>query len=330
MPVTSLPAGLIAGSYTIRAVYNGTVNYVTSTDASHIFYVDFASTTTVAILKSDGSLWQDGPGVGPQLLSPAGTILSISSVTDGSGNVDVYAIPSDHHLWEHTPTSWLYLSAGSFKQTQRRHQLGRQRRRLCGADRQFLVGKQFVVPRRPLAAAFARRHDPLDQRRHGLRRPRRRLRRYVGQPLVGTYAHELDFPVRQFLPADQRRPQRRGPGCGLWRRDGSLSTEYNPAFAGGSLNLSPVGTILSVSAGGADEVFAITSDNHLWEHTAGWAILSTGSFASLSGATNTAGQGDLFAVLTDTSFWEYDPAFPGLWQDLVPTGASAVSAARTR
>ncbi len=107
--------------------------------------------------------------------------------------------------------------------------------------------------------------------------------------------------------------------------------EFNPAFTGGSAVLSGAGTILSVSAGGTDDAFAITSDNHLWEHSsAGWALRSTGSFASLGAAKNTAGQGDVFAVLTDTSFWEYDPAFLGLWQDLVPSGAAFGSAARTR
>ena len=170
--------------------------------------------------------------------------MSISAVTDSVGRDDVYAVTSDNHLWEHTPTGWIFLSGNSFQQVS------------AGLNAS-------------------------------------------GQAVVY--------------------------GVG---KDHSLM-EYNPAFAGGSLNLSPAGTILSVSAGAADEVFAVTSDNHLWAHTASWAILSTGSFASLSGAKNTAGQGDLFAVLTDTSFWEYDPAFPGLWQDLVPADAAAGSAART-
>ena len=51
-----------------------------------------------------------------QLLSPAGTILAISTVTDHTGANDVFAITSDNHLWEHTPSGWALLSIGTFRQ----------------------------------------------------------------------------------------------------------------------------------------------------------------------------------------------------------------------
>jgi hypothetical protein len=101
--------------------------------------------------------------------------------------------------------------------------------------------------------------------------------------------------------------------------------ENNPTFGGdGWRNLSPVGTILSVSAGGPDGVFAITADMHLWEHgAAGWAMLSSGSFASLSATENAAGQGDVFATLTDGSLWVNDPALPGdHWRELIASGVA--------
>ena len=85
--------------------------------------------------------------------------------------------------------------------------------------------------------------------------------------------------------------------------------------------LSRAGTILAVSAvqagDAATDVFAITTglagaqyQNTLWEFSTvtGWSLLSTGSFAEISAATNAAGQGVVFGVLTDGSLYEQDPA----------------------
>jgi hypothetical protein len=328
----ALPAGLTAGSYTIRAVYSGTVNYLASTNTTHTLTVGPASTTTVAVLKSDGSLWQDAPGVGLQLLSPAGTILSISAVTDGAGNADVYAVTSDHHLWEHTPTSWLYLSAGSFQQLSAAtnsagnavifavltdHSLW-ENSSLFPGDHWGLLSPGGTILSISAVTDSAGHDDvyAITSDSHLWEHTP------IGWAfLSGDYFHQISAGLNGASQAIV---------FGVGTDDSLL--EYNPAFAGNHLQLlSPAGTILSVSAGAADQVFAVTADNHLWAHSAaGWAILSTGSFASLSGAKNSAGQGDLFAVLSDTSFWEYDPAFPGLWQDLVPSGVAAGSAARTR
>ena len=63
----------------------------------------------------DNSLTVFSPA-GGTLLSPAGTILSISAVTDAAGGDDVYAITAGRTLWEHTPAGWQMLSAGSFQQ----------------------------------------------------------------------------------------------------------------------------------------------------------------------------------------------------------------------
>src|SRR4051794_35156955 len=62
--------------------------------------VPSATPNPIAILQSDNSLWEMTAG-GTQLLSPAGTILTTSTVTDGSGNTDVFAISSDHTLWQY-------------------------------------------------------------------------------------------------------------------------------------------------------------------------------------------------------------------------------------
>jgi hypothetical protein len=86
-------------------------------------------------------------------------------------------------------------------------------------------------------------------------------------------------------------------------------------------NLSPAGTILAASAAGTDQVFAITADQHLWQHSSsGWSMTSDGSFASISGENN-GGNGEVFAVLTDASLWEYST----YWAEL-DAGVLAASA----
>lgn len=188
-------------------------------------------------------MWENNPlfpGDHWQMLSPAGTVLSVSAVTDGAAGEVVYAITADRHLWEHTPSAWAFLSAGAFQS--------------------------------------------VSAGRNG-----------TGQAIV--------FGV---LTDDS-----------LW--------ENNPLFGGdGWRSLSPAGSILSISAGGPDGVFAISADHHLSERTAaGWTFLSAGSFASLSGTENAAGQSEVFATLADASLWVYDPALPGdHWQDLLASGVA--------
>ncbi|HVS36831.1 MAG TPA: RHS repeat-associated core domain-containing protein [Gemmataceae bacterium] len=193
------------------------------------------------------SLWEDSslnPG-GWAMLSPGGTILSISAVTDSSGGDDVFAVTADTHLWEHTPSGWTMLSVGSFQQ---------------------------------ISAGL----------------------NAAGQAVV--YGVLTDNS--------------------LW--------EYNPAFAGSWQNLSPSGTILGVTAGGPDEVFAITAfgPNNLWQHTnAGWAELSPGSFASLSAPQYPTGQDEVFATLTGSSFWEYSAGLTNPWEEVLVGGAAGSSSA---
>ena len=70
-------------------------------------------------------------------------------------------------------------------------------------------------------------------------------------------------------------------------------------------------------------MYAITADHHLWEHApGGWAFLSAGSFQSVSGGRNGAGNAVVYSVLTDASLWEYNPSFAGThWQNLSPAGS---------
>ncbi len=116
--------------------------------------------------------------------------------------------------------------------------------------------------------------------------------------------------------------------------DNSLM-EYNPAFAGAHLTtLSPAGTILSAVAGGADEVWAITADNHLWQHSlAGWALESADSFQTLSGNAGVPDVGEVFTWLSDGTVAEFKQPFVGPLTRFglsLPTSVLTLSAPRHR
>jgi FG-GAP-like repeat len=329
--------GSVSSSGLYTAPSNTGSGQVTATSGS---FSGSASVTVTAaasnvidtvVLHTDGSLTEFDPSAGLQPLSPAGTILSISAITDGAGNADVYAVTSDHHLWEHTATGWAILSAGSFLQ-------------LSAATNAAGNAVIFAV----LTDHSLYENNPTFPNDHW------RLLSPAGTILsisavtdtagnddvyaVTSDTHLWEHTPTGWTPLSSGAFQQVSAGLNAAGQaivfgvltDHSL-WENNSAFTGNPWHLlSSAGSILSISAAGADDVFAITSDKHLWEHsTGGWAIRSTGSFESLSGATNTAGQGDVFAVLTDTSFWEYDPAFPG-WQNLVKSGVAFGAAARTR
>ena len=119
------------------------------------------------------------------MLSPGGTILSVSAVTDAAGHDDAFAITAGRNLWEHSPNNgWVQLSVGTFEQ--------------------------------------------------------------VSAGLNGS-GQAVVFGVLT--------------DNSLW--------ENNPAFSGGWRMLSGSGTIRRASAGGGDEVFAITADHHLWDYQLG-------------------------------------------------------------
>ena len=92
--------------------------------------------------------------------------------------------------------------------------------------------------------------------------------------------------------------------------------------------LSGSGTVLSVSAGAADEVFVIKSDDHLWGHKlTGFSLLSAGNVQSISATQTADGHGEVFGVLSDSSLWENNPKFAGdHWMNLIPSGVLAVAA----
>lgn len=93
----------------------------------------------------------------------------------------------------------------------------------------------------------------------------------------------------------------------LWQFVGGVWTE-----------LSPAGTILSVSAAPGEQVFVVPTDHSLWEHSGyGWQILSpAGTIQAVSASSGAGGVGVAFALAADSSLWEYD----GGWVMLSPAG----------
>ena len=97
----------------------------------------------------------------------------------------------------------------------------------------------------------------------------------------------------------------------LWEQDSANAAGLNVGWT----KLSGVGgapaAFLGAAAGAADTVFAIASDNTLWQDTgSGFQQISTAGFAQVS-SSETASQDLAFGALTDGAFWEYSAAAPG-------------------
>ena len=310
--------------FTVPTVADGEV-FVGTSNALVIYGLLVRPQQTYFALNGDGSLVQNTTGGGTQPLSPAGTILAISAVADGGGGNDVYAITAGRQLWEHSPARWALLSSGVFEQ-------------ISAATNPAGAAVVFGV----LSDGSLWENNPLFPGDHWqMLSPAGTILSVsaVTDGAVGDVAYAITADDHlwehtpsgwTFLSAGTFQSVNAGRnGIGQAIVFGVLSDnslwENNALFGGdGWRNLSPAGTILGVSAGGPDEVFAITADHHLWEHTAaGWSLLSSGSFAALSATENSTGQGVVFATLTDSSLWEYDPASSGNpWQDLLTSGVA--------
>jgi hypothetical protein len=225
-----------------------------------------AGAAVVFGVLADGSLWEYNPAFGNpgswQMLSPAGTVLSVSAVTEPGGEV-AFAVTADHNLWEHNAAK---AGAAPFKSD----------------------GWAFISP-----GEFQS---------------------------VSAATNAAGSAVAFGVLADNS----------LW--------EFNPAFPnpGHWQLLSPAGTVLAVSGvsgAGGEVAFAVTADHNLWEHNAGlagaapfkadgWALLSTGTFQSVTATEADGEQPAVFGVLADGSLWE----FTTQWQQLSSGGVLAVTA----
>jgi hypothetical protein len=294
------------------------------------------------VLNADGSLSEVAAGGSPTVLSPAGTIHAIASVTDDFGFNDVFAITSNGQLWEHSDQiagGWEMLSAGSFlSMTTAVNSAGAAIVAAVPTDHSLwectslvLNGWELLSPAGTILSASAATDSSAGFPQEVI------YAITVGGP-NNLWSHNasgwtlLSTGSFQQISAGQN-------SAGQTILFGVLTDdslwEFNPAFNIGLnlLNLSPAGTILSASAGAADQVFAITSDHHLWTHTlAGWDLLSLGTFETISGsATPAAGVGEAFGVLSDGSLWEYNPAFGGTdFMEILTSGVAGASAPQKR
>jgi sugar lactone lactonase YvrE len=315
--LSGLAGGPLTATVTVDAVAGTATQVATVEDLS------------VALMRTDGSLAQLGPGSNLQQLSPPGTILGVSAVTDGAGKFDVFAVTTaGRNLWEHTSAGWVMLSAGSFAQISAATNSS-------GAAVVFgaLTDKSLWEYNSPVAGGWT------------MLSPAGSVLAISG--ITDSAGHDTVYAVTAdthlwehtpaswcFLSAGSFSQISAGLNAAGQAEvfavlaDNSL-WENNPAVSGSWRLLSMAGTVRFVSAGRHGEVFAITADRNLWRFDATvWARISTGSFAFISVTENPAGQGEVFATLTDSSFWWYDPAIPAVWLDLFDSGAAFSSAGR--
>ena len=284
----------------------------------------------VFTLMADNSLYEQ-TGSTRTLLSPAGTILSISSVTDYTGQAIVYAVASDHHLWKYTPAGWAFVSSFSFQQINAvvagsghanvyavltDHSLWQSYNPFTGTWSNLSPAGTILS-----ASAVTDGYDETD------------VFAVTSDSHLWEYKSFSGWSMLSSGSFQSISAGLNGNGAAVVYgvlTDNSL-WENNPAIGGnGWVNLSPAGTILSVSAAGYGEAFAITADHHLWQHaSSGWSLTSTGSFASLSGENN-YGTDEVFAVLADASLWEYQLPNMGTptWNQLDANGVLAASGPR--
>jgi hypothetical protein len=283
----------------------------------------------LAVLVDD-SLWEK-TSAGWVMLSPAGTILSASAVTDAAGHDVAFAITADHNLWQHSAAlpgdGWALVSAGDFQS-------------VSAATNSAGSAVAFGVVADESLWEFSSLFPNADHWR---------MLSPAGSVLsvsavTDAAGREVAFAVTTDAHLWQHTPAgwsmlSAGAFAGVSAGRNSLGQavvygmladhslwEYNPAFANTDhwLRLSPAGTMLGVSAGGPDQVFAITADRHLSQHTlSGWTVLSASSLTTLSGQGN-GGHGEVFAVLADGSLWQYTTS----WALLDPTGVLAAVAAQ--
>ncbi len=278
----------------------------------------------VFYVGTDHSLTESGPG-GMVPLSPAGTILSVSAVTDNAGNDDVYAITANHQLWEHSAAGWAMISAGSYQQlsaTTNAH----------GYAEVFAVGTDFSLSVfTPAGSAVLSPAGTI----------------LSISAVTDAFGNDDVFAITANSNLWEHTPAgwvELSPGsfqqisAGLNAdgqaeafavlTDGSLY-EYNPEIGGsGFLQLSGPHTYLSVSAGAADAAFAIMANHQLQEFQAGvGSLVSVGAWDQISGTQTSDAQSEVFGVLGDSSLWEFSPHLGGShFQQLVPSGVLSAAA----
>ncbi len=333
----------VAGSFGTGAVNTVVARYLNQPPPPPVF-----------VVGTDGSLsGENYTAPGWATLSPAGTILSISAVTDAAGISDVFAITTTgNSLWERTASGWVELSDGYFQQISATTDaagnavvfgvLGAGAGEYAGSLWEYQNGGWSEL------AGYGLVFLPIESPPSNVQ--------YVSavHTSQGAVAFAIDSTSNalfEYMTPGGWREVSTGSfqqvSAGLNSSgqavvygvlsDGSI-WEQNPAFGTVGLNtgwekLSGTGgapdSFLSAAAGGPDKVFAVAADHTLWEHsTSGWVQLSIGSFANISARQTSSGVDEVFGTLTDGSLWEYsDGGGSGpMWQELLSSGVASSSA----
>jgi hypothetical protein len=317
-----------------RTFVNAGIAKPSGGDGTDIGAVEVGSPDVVYVVGVDHSLTQVSYA-GSVVLSGAGSILAVSSATNSAGQDVVFAITSDTHLWQHDAAGWRILSAGSFQSISAATNKPGDAV-IFGVltdnslwENSSLIGGDHWLNLSPAGTVLS-------------------ISAVVSSGMGAGFNDEVfavtsDHNLWQHDAVSGWALLSRGNFASISAGRNTVGSaevfgvladnslwEYNPASTGdGWRNLSPAGTILSVAAGGRDEVFAITSDQHQWDHTAsGWKMLSVGSFASVSAGESS---GEVFAVLTDASLWAFNSAYANApWVNLLLAGTSQLDSAPRR
>ncbi|HVS39123.1 MAG TPA: autotransporter-associated beta strand repeat-containing protein [Gemmataceae bacterium] len=309
--VNDLPPGQDPVSGSFSGTYNAPPN--SPPPAPQMPIAQPQVTEIAFVLNTDHSLIQLTPKTGTSTqLAPAGTILSISTVAAASGNVLFAVTALGNTMWEYS-TSWTEISPGSFQQVS------------AATDASGNAVAFGVLG--PGAGPYA---DSLWEYAGGTWNQLSPPGTIASVSVVTTAAGPTAFAIVtagdnlwEHLPSGAWKQASAGSfaqisaglnATGLAVVYGILGPGAGPYAnslwednAGAWSMLSGPGTILSVSAGGPDTAFAITTyGDTLWKHSdTGWSELSPGAFAQVSASAVGAPQDALFAVLTNGSIWDY-------------------------
>jgi uncharacterized delta-60 repeat protein len=275
-------------------------------------YLNQGPPPPVFVVGTDGSVSGEN-SIAPRwaTLSPAGTILSISAVTDAGGISDVFAITTTgNSLYERAEFGWVRLSDGYFQQISA----------TTDAAGNAVVFGVLGAGAGAYANSLWDYHNGGWSQRTGFGLPvgvRPADVQYVSA--VHTAQGEEAFVIaadatlwgytpaggwQQLSTGSFQQVSARLNGAGQAVVYGVLGDgsvwEQDPAFGtvgldSGWRELSGAGgapaSFLSVAAGGPDKVFGVAADRTLWEHSAsGWAELSVGSFANVSARQAASGR----------------------------------------
>ncbi len=302
---------------------------------------------STAVLKTNGELDLFNSLSGQlQVLSRAGTILSVSAVQAGDAATDVFAITSglvgaqfQNTLWEFsTVTGWSQLSTGSFAQISAATNSAGQGV-VFGVLTDGSLYEQDPAVGTGLNAGFTRLSPS------GTIASVSAVTDLSGNPTVyavvtgsgNVWEHSPALPGNGWTQLSTGSFQQVSAGLNgagqavvysvvkggsLWEQNPAVGIGLNAGWTQLSGTAGAPAAFLSAAAGRPNEVFGIAADHTLWEHTAaGFQQISTGSFARIS-PSETAAQDLAFAALTDGEFWEYDAGLPpgNPWTQVMANG----------